>query len=93
MVKCLDDIQQTLLLSVPVRPRVTPRQVLMQVMQAVTEARCEPESVKDTVEEAGVAKVCKAGNARTICPSITPSPTIHTVWTNTRQGRVTFTNI
>ena len=46
------------------------------VQKSISRTDPEPESVKDTVEEAGVAKVCKAGNARTICPSITPSPTI-----------------
>ena len=91
MVKCLDDIQQAFLLRVPLRPGVAPSQVLMQVVQAVAESRCEPEGVEDTVEEAGVAKVSKAGNARTVCPPITPTPTIHTVWTSTSQP--TFINI
>ena len=91
MMKCLDDIQQALLLRVPVRPGVAPRQVLVQVVQAVTEARCESEGVEDTVEEAGVAKVSKAGNARTVGPPITPTPTIHTGLPTTSLS--TFINI
>ena len=76
----LDDVQQALLLRVPLWPGVAPSQVLVEVVEAVAEARGEPEGVEDRVEEACVAKVGQAGNPRTVGPAITASPTIHTSW-------------
>ena len=77
VVQGLDHVQQALLLGVPVRLAVS--QVVVQVVEAVAEARGEPEGVEDRVEEACVAKVSQAGNARTAGPGVTASPTIHGV--------------
>ena len=74
----LDDVKQALLLGVPVRSGVAPCQVLVEMVEAVTEARGEPEGVEDRVEEAGVTKVGEASNAWAVCPNIAPTPTIHT---------------
>ena len=63
---------------------ISTSKVLMQVVQAVTESRCKPESVEDRVEEACVAKVCEAGNTGANGPDIAHTPTIHIAATHSR---------
>ena len=56
VMECLDHVQKTLLLRVPLlRLGVQTHQVLVKVVETVTEARGEPQRVEDRVEEAGVA--------------------------------------
>ena len=75
MVEGLDHVQQALLLRVPVRLGV--RQVMVQVVEAVAEARGEPQSVQDRVEEAGVAKVSKRRDSRAVGTPLVPVHAVH----------------
>ena len=79
MVERLDHVQQALLLRVPVRLGV--RQVMVQVVEAVTEARGKPQGVQHRVEEAGVAKVGKGRDSRAVgTPFVSVHPVHRPAW-------------
>ena len=75
VMECLDHVQKTLLLRVPLlRLGVQTHQVLVKVVETVTEARGEPQRVEDRVEEAGVAQVGETRHAHT---PLCPAPSVH----------------
>ena len=51
--------------------------VMVQVVAAMAEARGEPQSVQDRVEEAGVAKVSKRRDSRAVGTPLVPVHAIH----------------
>ena len=76
VVQGLDHVQQALLLGVPVRLAVS--QVVVQVVEAVAEARGEPQCVQHRVEEAGVAQVGEGRDPRAVgAPFISVNPVHH----------------
>ena len=75
--KGLDDVQQIFLVRVLLGLEVRADEVLMEVMEAVTEPWSESECVENRVEEASVAEVCQAGHARAVGPALSPCHTVH----------------
>ena len=73
----LDDIQKTFLIRVPFSFRVLSRQILMEMVKTVTEARSESQSVENRVEEAGVSEICETCHARAAGPRVGPDPAVH----------------
>ena len=70
--KGLDDVQQIFLVRVLLGLEVRAGEVLMEVMEAVTEPWSESECVENRVEEASVAEVCQACHPGTVSPGLCP---------------------
>ena len=70
--KGLDDVQQIFLVRVLLGLEVRVGEVLVEVMEAVTEPWSESECVENRVEEASVAEVCQACHAWTVGPGLRP---------------------
>ena len=79
MMKGLDDVQETLLLRVSLCFCFLARQILMEVMETMTEAWGEPQGVENGIEEAGVSEVGKACHARAAGPRVGSAPAVHVV--------------
>ena len=75
--KCLDNVQEIFLVRVLLHLDVGVGEVLVQVMEIVTEARSEAESVENRVEEASVAEVCQTGHSWTVGPPLASCHSVH----------------